>query len=63
MLQVGTKAPDFLLKDKDDNDIRLSDYLGKKVVVYFIHETILPGVPDKPALLQKLMMDLKKRIL
>ena len=43
MLQAGTKAPDFLFKDKDDNDIRLSDYLGKKVVVYFYPRDNTPG--------------------
>lgn len=43
MLEVGTKAPDFLLKDKDGKDIRLSDYLGKKVVVYFYPRDNTPG--------------------
>ena len=34
-LKVGDKAPDFLSKDENDNDIRLSDYLGKKVILFF----------------------------
>lgn len=35
MLEVGTKAPDFTLPDKDGNSVSLSDFLGKKVVLYF----------------------------
>ena len=35
MLPVGTKAPDFTLKDKDGNEVSLSDFAGKKVVLYF----------------------------
>ena len=35
MLQPGTKAPDFTLKDQNGNDVRLSDFAGKKVILYF----------------------------
>jgi len=35
MLEVGMKAPDFTLPDKNGNEVSLSDFLGKKVVVYF----------------------------
>lgn len=35
MLEIGTKAPDFTLQDKDGNWVSLSDFLGKKVVLYF----------------------------
>lgn len=35
MLQEGTKAPDFELPDQNGDIHRLSDYLGKKVVLYF----------------------------
>ncbi len=43
MLETGTKAPDFTLKDKDGNEVRLSDYLGKKVVIYFYPRDNTPG--------------------
>lgn len=35
MLEVGTKAPAFTLPDKDGNPVSLSDFLGRKVVLYF----------------------------
>ena len=35
MLEVGTKAPEFTLPDKDGNNVSLSDFRGKKVVLYF----------------------------
>lgn len=35
MLQVGIKAPDFKLKDYREEEYSLSDFLGKKVVLYF----------------------------
>ncbi len=43
MLEKGTKAPDFCLKDREGNDIRLSDFLGKKVVLYFYPKDNTPG--------------------
>lgn len=35
MLEEGIKAPEIVLNDKDGKEVRLSDFLGKKVVVYF----------------------------
>ncbi len=35
MLQQGTKAPDFTLPDKDNHLVSLSDFKGKKVILYF----------------------------
>ena len=43
MLEVGTKAPDFTLRDKEGNEIKLSDFLGKKVVLYFYPKDNTPG--------------------
>ena len=35
MLEVGVKAPDFELPDQNGKIHRLSDYTGKKVILYF----------------------------
>ena len=35
MLEIGMKAPEFTLTDKDGNTVSLSDFAGKKVVKYF----------------------------
>ena len=35
MLEVGTKAPDFALPDQNGEIHKLSDYAGKKVILYF----------------------------
>lgn len=43
MLEVGTKAPDFTLNDKDGNAVSLKDFLGKKVVLYFYPKDSTPG--------------------
>lgn len=43
MLEVGTKAPEFTLPDKEGNLVRLSDFLGKKVILYFYPKDNTPG--------------------
>lgn len=43
MLEVGTKAPEFILPDKDGNSVSLTDFAGKKVVLYFYPKDNTPG--------------------
>ncbi|MBR9854718.1 MAG: thioredoxin-dependent thiol peroxidase [Algicola sp.] len=43
MLKVGDKVPDFSAKDQDGNTINLSDYKGKKLVVFFYPKASTPG--------------------
>ncbi|MBQ6950397.1 MAG: peroxiredoxin, partial [Clostridia bacterium] len=43
MLQPGQKAPDFTLMDQNGKEVRLSDFLGKKVVLYFYPKDNTPG--------------------
>ena len=43
MLQVGIKAPDFTLLNEDGNEVSLSQYLGKKVILYFYPKDNTPG--------------------
>ena len=43
MLETGTKAPDFELPDQNGVIHRLSDYRGKKVILYFYPKDNTPG--------------------
>ena len=43
MLEIGMKAPEFTLPDKDGNNVSLSDFVGKKVVLYFYPKDNTPG--------------------
>ena len=43
MLEVGMKAPDFTLLDKNNERVSLSDFLGRKIVLYFYPKDNTPG--------------------
>lgn len=43
ILKEGDKAPNFEAKIQDGSTIKLSDYLGKKVVLYFYPKDNTPG--------------------
>jgi len=43
MLKVGEKAPLFTLPDQNGNPVSLSDFAGKKVVLYFYPKDNTPG--------------------
>jgi peroxiredoxin Q/BCP len=42
-LEAGNKAPDFTVNDQDGKPVSLSDYKGKKVVLYFYPRDNTPG--------------------
>lgn len=42
-LEIGKKAPDFTLLDQDGEKVKLSDYKGKRVVVFFYPKAMTPG--------------------
>lgn len=42
-LKKGDKAPEFVVKNQDGESIKLSDYKGKKVVLYFYPKDQTPG--------------------
>jgi len=43
MLKEGDKAPDFSSKDQSGNEVKLSDFSGQKVVLYFYPKDDTPG--------------------
>jgi peroxiredoxin Q/BCP len=42
-LEIGRKAPDFTLLDQDGKKVKLSDFKGKTVVVFFYPKAMTPG--------------------
>jgi thioredoxin-dependent peroxiredoxin len=42
-LQIGDKAPEFTLPTDDDSVVSLSDFRGKRVVLYFFPKALTPG--------------------
>ncbi len=43
MLEIGTKAPDFILSDQNGTEHSLKDFQGKKIVLYFYPKDNTPG--------------------
>ena len=43
MLQIGDKAPDFILPDANNNSVSLSEFKGRKVVLWFFPKANTPG--------------------
>lgn len=46
-LSKGDKAPSFNAKDQNGNEVKLSDYQGKKVVLYFYPKDMTPGCTNQ----------------
>ena len=42
-LTAGNKAPEFKVNDQDGKEVKLSDFKGKKVVLYFYPKDMTPG--------------------
>ena len=59
-LLPGSKAPDFSALDQDGNNIKLSDFLGKKVVLYFYPHDNTPGCTNQACNLRDNFSLLKK---
>ena len=50
MLKIGDKAPAFRLKNDAGNDVSLSDYHGKRVVLFFYPKANTPVErPKRPS--------------
>ena len=59
-LEVGKRAPAFTLLDQCGKKVKLSDYKGKRVVVYFYPKADTPGCTTQSCSLRDAMPDLKK---
>ncbi len=58
-LQVGDKVPEFISKDQDGSLIKLSDYEGRKLVVFFYPRANTPGCTAEACNLRDNYSDLK----
>lgn len=43
LLSIGDKAPDIVAKDQDGNDVKLSDFAGSKIILFFYPKANTPG--------------------
>ena len=43
MLEVGSIAPDFTLLDQNGDSVSLSNFVGKKIILYFYSKDNTPG--------------------
>jgi thioredoxin-dependent peroxiredoxin len=58
-LQTGDKAPAFSLADQNGNTVNLSDFSGRKLLVYFYPKADTPGCTRQACSIRDAMPDLK----
>ena len=66
LLKVGEKAPDFRLVDQSGQKVKLSDFKGRKVLVYFYPKADTPGCTNQACSLQEalpMMRRLKAQVI
>ncbi len=61
MLEIGTKAPEFSLKDEDSVERNLVDYRGKKVLLYFYPKDDTPGCTKEACMIADVYGDFEKK--
>lgn len=59
-LKPGDKAPDFEAIDQDGNTVKLNDFSGKKLVLYFYPKDNTPGCTDEACSLRDGYSELRK---
>lgn len=61
MVEVGKKAPPFTLKASDGNEVSLSDFKGKTVVLYFYPKDNTPGCTKEACSFRDNLARVKKK--
>ena len=60
-MNVGDKAPEVLGTDQDGKEIKLSDYKGKKIALYFYPKDLTSGCTAQACNLRDNYTELKKK--
>jgi thioredoxin-dependent peroxiredoxin len=60
-LKEGMKAPDFILKDTDGHSVKLGNFIGKQVVLYFYPKDDTPGCTIEACSFRDNVSDIKKK--
>lgn len=60
-MNIGDKAPELLGTDQDGKEIKLSDYKGKKIVLYFYPKDSTPGCTSQACSLRDNYVLMQKR--
>ena len=61
MIEIGMQAPDFTLVNKDGKEVSLSDFRGKRVVLYFYPKDNTPGCTRQACAFAGTYSDFEKR--
>ena len=61
MLELGIKAPDFELPDQNGEVHKLSDYAGKKVILYFYPRDNTPGCTKRHVVSENYILNFQKK--
>jgi peroxiredoxin Q/BCP len=59
-LEVGNRAPAFTLLDQNGKKVKLSDFKGKRVVLYFYPKADTPGCTTQSCAVRDAVPDLKR---
>lgn len=60
-LKIGDQAPEFTAKDQNGNEVKLSDFTGKRVVIYFYPKDNTPGCTAQACNLRDNYSELQKQ--
>lgn len=60
-LEIGDQAPNFTLTSNEGKEVSLTDFLGKKVVLYFYPKDMTPGCTNEACSFRDNYNEIKKR--
>jgi peroxiredoxin len=61
VIEPGTPAPDFALRDQEGNEVRLADLRGRKVVIAFYPLDFSPVCTDQLSIYQQVLPEIEAR--